>query len=263
MKLDFHTYPGLLDSHTHLLHMEKRGIDLPSFFTELKQRDFFYMLDAGVDEEDFPQRCALLKGYSQLYLSAGIHPTSTGGTLDRVDLIRTQAQHKRVVAIGEIGLDYYHQDVEPSIQKLFFTAQLELAKEMGLPVIIHNREADKDCYQMLKSAGLAGKAIIHCFSSNIDYAKKFLDLGFTISFAGNVTYKNAQAIQEAAKIVPLDRILIETDAPYLSPQERRGKLNHSGHLGYLIDFLCELRGEERNSLIEGTRKNFESVFLSD
>ncbi len=258
----YHVYQGLTDSHTHLLHMKEKGIDLNELFEYLSSRDFSWILDAGVKETDFSERLALSSLYEGLYFSAGIHPEDAGGNLtDRREILRNQCRHEKVIAVGEIGLDYYWKDIEPAVQKDFFAAMLELACEENLPVIIHNREADRDCLDMLNCYSLPKGGVMHCFSSDRSYAGKILDRGFYLSFAGNVTYKSALNIQEAAQYTPKDRILVETDAPYLSPQQRRGRTNHTGQIGYTLDFLAELRQETPEELTDNTRINFQKLFL--
>ncbi|MDC7219701.1 MAG: TatD family hydrolase [Spirochaetales bacterium] len=258
----YHTYPGLIDSHTHLTHIQEKDVNLQELFLELERRNFSWILDAGVSEKNFEDRISHLANYEKLLFSVGIHPEDAEGNLtERLIQIRKQAKHEKVVAIGEIGLDYYWKDTPQSIQHDFFEAQLELASEVNLPVIIHNREADEDCYNKLKSFNLPQKGVIHCYSSNREWARKFLDIGYYISFAGNVTYKNAPNIQEAAAFVPADRILIETDAPYLSPQKRRGRTNHPGQIGYTADFIADLRNTKTEKLITQVKRNFEVLFL--
>jgi TatD DNase family protein len=261
--MHYHTYPGMIDSHLHLLHMQEKGIILKNFFTTLLDSGVTRLLDAGVNEFDFEERSELRDLFPGLLLSAGIHPGDCSGNLkSRLEVISDQLNHDYVVALGEVGLDYYWKEVDSDIQRNFFSAQVNLAKEKKLPLIIHNREADRDCYDILKSAQNTEAGVMHCFSSDWAMAKKMLDLGFSISFAGNVTYKKSHAIQETAAKVPLDRILVETDAPYLSPQAMRGKTNHSGHLGYTIDYINSLRKESPHELIEAMERNFSTLFLN-
>lgn len=261
--MHIHTYPGLIDSHLHLLHMKEKGLDLTRFFGEMEKGNVPYLLDAGVSESNFQQRLELAGSFPGLLFAAGIHPGNSHGRIEeRISLIREQLDHPRVVALGEMGLDYYWKDVSSSVQKDFFRAQLALAKERDLPVIIHNREADEDCYDLIKAADLPRGGVMHCYSSHYDFARSILDLGFYISFAGNVTYKKSYDIQATAQRMPLDRMLLETDAPYLSPQARRGKTNHSGYLGYTADFISSLRGISPRELVDKTADNFSALFLS-
>jgi len=258
----YHIYPGTIDSHIHLLHMEKKGQDLDDFLKRIRDQGFSYLLDAGVDEENFSQRLSLKDHYPLLFFSAGIHPEGAEADMEmRIGKIAEQLDNRNVIALGEIGLDYYWKDRTPENQRDLFAKQLQLAGAKDLPVIIHNREADEDCLSLLKANRTSRGGVMHCFSSTVDFARQVLDLGFYISFAGNVTYGSAQAIQETARFVPEDRILVETDAPYLSPQKRRGKPNHSGHLGYTIDFIGELRKEDPRDLIPLFRGNFERLFF--
>jgi TatD DNase family protein len=259
----YNIYPGLIDSHTHLLHMQEKEIDLNDLFQKLQESGFSWILDVAVDEFHFEERIALLESYNALLFSVGIHPEAVGGKmLSRMNILEKQVTHEKVVALGEIGLDYYWDKTSPGLQKDFFEAQLQVAQDKNLPVIIHNREADEDCLSILKNFPLSKKGVIHCYSSDGAFARKILDLGFYLSFAGNVTYKSAATIREALILAPLNRILVETDAPYLSPQERRGKVNHPGQLGYTADFICTQKGIGRESLVEQIEKNFLSLFQS-
>ena len=259
----YHLYPGLVDSHAHLLYMKEKGVDLGELFEKLSQGQFSYLLDAGVKETDFDERIALSGLFENIYYSVGIHPENAeGNLLERLSTLKSHCNQEKVVAIGEIGLDYYWKDTPPILQKEFFTGLLQLACDEILPVIIHNREADGDCLDILSSFNLPRAGVMHCFSSDKAFARKVLDRGFYLSFAGNVTYKSALNIREAARYAPSDRILIETDAPYLSPQERRGRTNHPGQLGYTLDFLCALRGQGKEELLEHIKGNFENLFLS-
>lgn len=227
------------------------------------QTNLIAAVEVAVDELQFEKRLALAESFPQILLSAGIHPSSTnpeGGTwAERFAIIREQASSPLVVAIGETGLDFFRDYAPKELQERAFRDHLELAAETNLPVIIHNRSADESVLQLVRESRCR-KGVFHCFSSGMDTARRALDLGFHISFAGNLTYKNTEMIREAAAGIPSDRILIETDSPYLSPQTVRGRTNHPGHLGYTLETLAELRHEDSERLAEGTVRNARELF---
>lgn len=256
---DFKIYPGMCDSHTHLLEMQKKNINLKELLESLNNMKMGWLMDAGVDETRFEERLSWKKHYPHLFFSAGLHPGSCGESEAPLDVIAKQLDHPDVQAVGEIGLDYYWDNSKKELQKRFFRKQLQMAKEKNLPVIIHNRDADSDILQILKEEDIH-RGVIHCFSSNREYARYFLDQGFYISFAGNCTYKKATGIQEAAAMVPDDRLLVETDAPYLTAQAMRGRLNTPGFLGYTVDFIAEIRGNKPEEIYRVSRENFFKLF---
>lgn len=220
-------------------------------------------IEVAVDEVNFEKRLELANKFPKLLLSAGIHPSSSesesGSWEERFALIRMQAASPSVVAIGETGLDFFRDYAPKDIQERAFRDHLELAAETDLPVIIHNRSADEDVLRLV-SESKCRKGVFHCFSSDIDTAKTALDLGFYVSFAGNLTYKKTEMIREAAAGMPSDRLLIETDSPYLSPQLVRGRSNHPGHLGYTLEVLAEIRREDPERLAERTVINSGTLF---
>ena len=174
----------------------------------------------------------------------GLHPNSNEDlSEENLQWIENQLINKRIIAIGEIGLDYYRTFTEIEKQKYWFKKQLELAKKNNLPVLLHIREAFADAYEIVKEAGIK-KGILHCFTGNWEIAQKFIDLGFYISFAGNITYKNAKWQEgwgEMIEKVPLERIVIETDAPYLSPEPLRGKINYPQNIIYTLKKIAEIK----------------------
>lgn len=174
--------------------------------------------------------------------------------------LERQLEHHKTIALGEIGLDWYRGRDAERQQRDLFERQLLLARARNLPIIVHCRDADADVHEALRSVALERGGIMHCFSSGYEFAVQCLDLGFMISFAGNVTYKNALLIQDAARRLPLDRILVETDAPYLAPVPMRGKTNHPGFLGHTIEVLAALRGDAPQRVAEVTGANFFRFF---
>ncbi|MBI4456540.1 MAG: TatD family hydrolase [Acidobacteria bacterium] len=194
--------------------------------------------------------------------SIGIHPHDAECYDERVEAcILSVARHPTVVGWGEIGLDYHYQRADRDTQLKVFRRQLELAYQWQMPVIIHSREAEQDTLQLLREVSrlpLAG--VMHCYGGSWDMARGCMDLGFLISFAGNVTYRKATVIQDAARRVPLDYLLVETDAPYLSPMPVRGKRNEPAHVQYIVRFLEGLRGESCQRVEEATAENYFRLF---
>ncbi len=204
----------------------------------------------------------LSEKYEQIYATIGIHPSECL-QYENVDSVmnelRELARHKRVVALGEIGLDYHWDDVPRDVQMLYFEKQMELARELGLPVIIHDREAHGDCLEMIKKfPSVTG--VFHSFSGSAEMAKELVRLGWYISFSGTVTYKNAKQPKEACKVVPDDRLLTETDAPYLPPVPHRGELNHSRYMYFTALALATERGQSLEHIEKITNENARRFF---
>jgi len=277
-------YP-VFDTHFHALHMKHEGVDLDKILLRSFNDNLVVALDVATNEKHFSWRCKLAKRFVNLYLSAGIHPSSLGQNWptpaaefqhrnampyaivddkktdwdSRFEKIRAQCIHPAVVAIGETGLDFYRNYSPREHQELAFRYHLELAAETGLPVIVHNRNADERLLDIIGKVA-CNHGVLHCFSSNWETAKAALDLGYYISFAGNLSYGNADEIRRAALLIPRDRLLIETDSPYLSPVPMRGKANHPGHIGYTLKTLAELRKEDMEKLAESLVENAFMLF---
>ena len=253
--------PGSSDSHFHAEVCREKGLDVAAIMRRLHSNGFEDLLDISISPDTLPQRRQLLAGFPFVYLAIGAHPSET----DRVELeplratLLEQARTPNVLAVGEIGLDWYWDFGSRNEQRALFTRQMEIADELNLPVVIHNREAGLDVASILESNPPRAGGIMHCFSEGIEIARRILDLGLHIGFGGNLTYKKSDAIREAANYVPEDRILIETDAPFLAPQAVRGQLNHPGYLGHTAAFLARLRGISAQRLAHTTTANFRQV----
>ncbi|MFO7781832.1 MAG: TatD family hydrolase [Spirochaetia bacterium] len=258
-----HIIPGSVDSHFHTLVMEDKGLAPTEILQECFEAGMAYGLDVSVSLDDFAERRARLAGLDQVYLTAGLHPSNAGSVFFETEELRLRdaLSSRQVVAVGEIGLDWYRNHGTPKQQRDLFVSQIELANELRLPVIVHNRDATADILDVFAAHQPARESVMHCFSADEEAAKRFLDLGFSISFGGNVTYKQSEDIRRAAALTPLDRLLIETDAPFLAPQAVRGKPNHPGFVGYTYDFLAELRGQSADTLAAAARANFERIFV--
>jgi TatD DNase family protein len=255
--------PGSVDSHFHSLVMEQKDLPVAEILEYCFTHGLAYGLDIGIGLDDFAERKARTDAFPNVYLSAGLHPSQSGTvSFEQAEsTLRSLLQEERVVALGEIGLDWYRNHATPQEQTELFVSQIELANELGLPVIVHNRDAARDIYEAFSAHPPAAESVMHCFAADATQATRFLDLGFTLSFGGNVTYKGSEDIREAARITPPDRIMAETDAPFLAPQAVRGRPNHPGYVGHTYDFLAELRGEAPKELAGYARENLERIFL--
>ena len=197
-----------------------------------------------------------------IYTSAGVHPHDASKVEERhYDLIQQLARHPRVLAIGEMGLDYHYDNSPRDIQRAVFRRQLALANDLDLPVIIHTREADDDTIALLKAES-PRRGVIHCFTSGNKLADFVLEIGFYISFSGIVTFANAQSLAEIARSVPVDRILVETDSPYLAPIPHRGKRNEPSFVADTARFIANLRGMPTDEFSMRTSANFERLFAA-
>jgi TatD DNase family protein len=256
----------LVDSHCHL-----DKIDLSSFDQQLsvlldtaQQADVSQYLCVCIDLEHFDDVHNIAKQYKQIHCSVGVHPTSQGDDVyePSADELIALANSERVIAIGETGLDYFRiDDDDMTWQQDRFRQHIQAAKVTQKPLIIHTRSAKEDTIRILteENADEVG-GVMHCFAEDWDTAKKALDLGFYISFSGIVTFKSAKTLQEVAKKVPQDRMLIETDSPWLAPTPKRGKLNHPAYLRYTAEKMAELRGCSYQTLAEITTENYQRLF---
>lgn len=252
----------LVDSHTHFeLLQDDTGIDYtPAIIERAQQEGIGYFLNVCVKLSHFPQVLQPAEKFPFVFASVGLHPNDDSEEADLQQLIQL-GSHPRVVAVGETGLDYFRSSGELDWQRDRFRRHIEAGKKLEKPVIIHMRDATDDTLKIMreeKADEIGG--VMHCFTEDWDTAKKALDLNFYISFSGIVTFKNAAAIQDAAKHVPLDRILIETDAPYLAPVPMRGKKNEPAYLRHTAEFIAALRGVPVEQIAEQTTNNFFKLF---
>ena len=203
----------------------------------------------------------MVQNYPFMYAAVGLHPDEVG-TLDdeRFEFLKTQCQNKKVVAIGEIGLDYYWDHESHDIQKKWFVRQLELAREMDLPVIIHSRDAAEDTLKIMQEHAQGLRGVIHCFSGSREMAEEYVKMGFNIGIGGVVTFKNAKKLKEVAEAIPLERILLETDCPYLAPEPHRGKRNSSIYIPYIAQAIADIKGITYEEVVAQTEQNGKSLF---
>lgn len=219
------------------------------------------VIDPGCTLESSRAAVALANRHRHVYAAVGIHPENCGGFLtEHLDELRRLARQSKVVAIGEIGLDYYWAENPPrEFQRQVFRAQLELALELDLPVIIHDREAHGDSLAIVKEYP-ALRGVFHCYSGSVEMAKELLDRGWYLGFDGPVTYKNARRTVEVAEMIPIDRILVETDSPYMSPVPVRGKRNDSRNVAYIVEKLAQIKGISSDEMAILTLANGKKLF---
>ena len=219
-------------------------------------------VNIGASMESSRTSLELAKRYPEFYAAVGVHPEETAGlTEDDMKILEGYANNDNVVAIGEIGLDYYWNEPEQSIQKEWYARQIALARDLKLPIVIHSRDAARDTIDIARSekADEVG-GIIHCFSYGTEVAKMWLDLGFYIGVGGVVTFKNGRKLKEVVEYAPLDRIVTETDSPYLAPVPKRGKRNSSEYLPYIISEIARIKGVSEEEVEEATYANAVKIF---
>ena len=251
----------LIDSHTHI-QLDRFDADRGAVLERAQETGVHAILVIGFDLETSRGAIALAETHDQIYATVGMHPHDAKDLNDEtVQIFRELAAHPKVLALGEMGLDYY-RDLSPRpIQKTAFERQLDLAEELNLPIIIHNREAYHDILPILGSRGGAVRGVMHCFSGDVEIMRQSLELGFHIGIGGPVTYRKSDALQEVARAVPADRLLVETDCPWLAPQFRRGKRNEPAYLRAIAEKIAELRGVSLEEVGEITTRNFEGLFI--
>lgn len=250
----------LVDSHCHLNFPELLA-NLSDIKQSMHDNEVGHALCISVTLPDFPQVLALAEGNENFYASVGVHPDYENIKEPNVGDLLTLANHPKVVAIGETGLDYFRLTGDLEWQRERFRTHIRAAIQCGKPLIIHTRNAAEDTLRIMReeNAQLVG-GVMHCFTESSDVAMQAIALGFYISFSGIVTFKNALAIKEVAKIVPLDRILVETDSPYLAPIPYRGKINQPSYVKYVAEEIAELRGISFDEVSVATTDNFFRLF---
>ena len=250
----------LFDTHAHY-DDEAFDTDRDALLTALPQRGVGLILNPGCDVESSRKAVTYAVAYPHVYAAVGIHPENCGGcTADDLAAIRALAQQPKVVAIGEIGLDYYWEQNPPrELQQRVLRDQLALAQELDLPVIVHDREAHADSLAIVQEFP-AVRGVFHCFSGSVEMARELLKRGWYLGFDGPVTYKNARKTVEVALECPLDRMLLETDSPYMAPVPVRGTRNDSRNVRYIAEKLAALRGLDTDELIRLTAENGRRLF---
>jgi TatD DNase family protein len=251
---------NLIDSHCHLDFPEFHGRE-EEFLAAMRVNGVSSALIAGVTMERMPAVFALVDRFPNLFAAVGVHPDTTDGEDADEERLVSLSQHPKVVAIGETGLDYYRLEGDLEWQRERFRRHIRAALECNKPLIIHTREAASDTLEILEKEGQGRvRGGFHCFTETWDVAQKALALGFHISISGIVTFKKATQVQEVARLVPVDRLLVETDAPYLAPVPHRGRLNHPALVRHVAEEVARLRGMTLEEIAVATTRNFEHLF---
>ncbi len=251
----------IFESHAHYddeAFEEDRG----SLLESLREHGIDRVVNVGASLESCRATLELMEKYPFMYGAMGVHPSETGElNEDHFKWLSEQCCKDKVVAVGEIGLDYHWKEPEEKVQKYWFERQLLLARETGLPVIIHSRDAARDTLDMMQAlhAGETG-GVIHCFSYTKEIAKAYLDMDYYFGIGGVITFQNAKKLKEAVAYIPLEKILLETDSPYLAPEPNRGRRNSSLNLPYVARAIAELKGITYEEVVEVTEKNAQRLF---
>ena len=252
----------IIDSHCHLNYGSMQE-DMTGVMARAEEAGVETMLSINARLSEYDEVLAVAEQYPHVFATVGSHPHEAekepGVTAEQ---LIAKTHHPKIVGIGESGLDYFYEHAPRDMQKANFRAHITASRETGLPLIVHARDADEDCIRILRDEMGKGAypAVIHCFTASRAFAKASLELGFYISLSGIITFNSAKELQETAKIIPLDRLLIETDAPYLSPVPKRGKPNEPSYVKYTAEFLASLLDIPYTELAKATSDNFYSLF---
>ncbi|MDM8568895.1 TatD family hydrolase [Thiotrichales bacterium HSG1] len=247
----------LVDSHCHLDLIE--NIDPETIIATAKANGVGHFLNVGLDLEHLPNLLEIAKRMDSVSASVGIHPNNTDKIAVDTKTLITKSDNPNVIAIGETGLDYFRLSGSATQQQQQFRIHIRAAKETDKPLIIHSREAAEDTIRILQEEN-ATEGVMHCFVENWDIAQQAMELGFYISFSGIVTFKNAKTLQEVARRIPLERMLVETDSPYLAPVPHRGKTNQPAYVKHVAEFIANLRKESFATIEQATTENFFQLF---
>ncbi|KRL37682.1 TatD family deoxyribonuclease [Liquorilactobacillus uvarum DSM 19971] len=250
----------IFDSHTHINAPQFKG-EVAEVLQRAQALDVVKMLVIGYDKPSTDCLFSLMEQYKGIiYGAVGCHPEDAAHYNDNlIEYLRGKLHHPQMRALGEIGLDY-HCDTPREIQKEVFRSQINLAKELDLPISVHNRDAFKDVYTILRESGIKQVGgIMHSFNGNAFWAQKFLQLGMSLSYSGVITFKNAADVREAFMATPLERVLVETDAPYLTPTPYRGKKNEPGYTRYTLEYLAQIRGITNEKLAAISYQNTKKI----
>lgn len=251
----------LFDTHMHLNARQFKD-DQAEVIKRATDAGVDYMIVVGFDEETIPLAMELAEAYDHIYAAVGWHPVDAiDCEAKHLDWLEELTKHPKVVALGEMGLDYHWDKSPKEVQEKVFRKQIQLAKKLQMPIIIHNREATQDVIRILQEENAAEVGgIMHCYSGNLEEVQTCLDMNFYISLAGPVTFKNAKDVKEIAKIIPLNRLLIETDAPYLAPHPYRGKRNEPSYVKLVAEEIARLREKDVETISEITTRNAFDIF---
>lgn len=249
----------IFDTHAH--YDDKQfDDDRYTLIEEMHSNGVCNIINVGCDIKSSEDSIALAKKYDFMYAAVGVHPSETGEMTEKdIEILRDYANCTKVVAIGEIGLDYHYDNTDKKTQKYWFEKQLELSYELDLPIIVHSRDATRDTYDIIKNSKVR-KGVIHAFSGSVEFARLYTEMGFHLGIGGVVTFKNAKKLVEVVSEIDINHLLLETDAPYLSPTPFRGHRNNSQNIMYVAEKIGEIRRISRDFVLEQTKRNAISVF---
>lgn len=253
----------IFESHAHY-DDAAFDADREELLNQCRQQGIETIINVSASLDSIKSTLALAEKYPFIYGAAGVHPDEVGALNEETFAwLREQCRHPKIAAVGEIGLDYYWDKEKHELQKYWFCRQMELAKELELPIIVHSREAAADTLEAVRTAHSPKlRGVIHCFSYGLELAAEYLNMGYYIGIGGVVTFKNAKKLKEVVKMLPLERILLETDCPYLAPEPNRGKRNSSLNLTYVAEAIAQLRGIEAEEVIRVTNENAKALYFA-
>jgi TatD DNase family protein len=253
----------IIDSHCHLDY-EPLINNINDVLLNAKKNNITHLLTIGTSLESSKKVIEIVEKYENIYGSIGIHPNSTTSHLNDLDkLIDIKKKSKKIIGFGETGLDYFYKKSEKKDQIFSFEKHIEFATCEKVPVIIHTRDADEDTISIIKKNYTKTKFLIHCFTGNLEFAKKLLDLGCLISFSGIITFKKLTELRSVVKYVPMDKMLVETDSPYLSPDPLRGKSNEPANVKIIAEKVASIKGISLDDVANITTKNFKFFFFNE
>lgn len=252
--------PKIFESHAHY-DSHQFDEDREVLLSSMQENGVGTIVNVCADWDSVTEVVEMVQNYPFMYAAVGLHPDEVGDLdEERFEFLKAQCQKEKVVAVGEIGLDYYWDNESHDIQKKWFIRQLELARELDLPVIIHSRDAAEDTFKIMKEHAQGLRGVIHCFSSSKELAEEYVKMGFHIGIGGVVTFKNGKKLKEVAEAVPLERILLETDCPYLAPEPHRGKRNSSLYIPHIAQAIADIKGVTYDEVVAQTEQNAKMLF---
>ena len=252
--------PMIFESHAHY-DSRKFDEDREELLNSMQENGVGTIINAGATWKSVTTGLELANQYPFVYAALGLHPDEVGDlNEERFEILKAECQKEKVVAVGEIGLDYYWDNESHDIQKKWFIRQLELARNLNLPVIIHSRDAAEDTLKIMKEHAQGMRGVIHCFSYSKEMAEEYVKLGFHIGVGGVVTFKNGKKLKEVVEAIPIERILLETDSPYLAPEPHRGKRNSSLYLPHIAQMIADLKGLTYEEVVAQTERNSRELF---
>lgn len=251
-------YSNIFDTHSHY-DDERFNEDRAELLNSIHFSGVTSIVTCGCDIETTEFSRSLSEKFDFVYFAAGFHPENLeNASLNDLEVIEKLAKHEKCVAIGEIGLDYHWMSSSKEVQKEFFVSQIEIAKKLNLPVIVHDREAHGDTLEILKQTKPAG--VVHCFSGSVEMANEIIKLGMYIGLNGVVTFKNARKSLEVVKTIPLEKLVLETDCPYLAPEPHRGKRNDSSYIPYIAEKIADVLDMEPQKILDITSENAKKLY---